>query len=63
MDLTVDPKEVAAVIEDFIKTYVHNAGLKNVVIGLSGGVDSAVVSILCKRALGRDNVTCIFFTR
>ena len=60
LELTIDVEEAVGVISDFIKTYVHNAGLKGVVIGLSGGLDSAVVSVLCKRALGRDNVTCIF---
>jgi len=60
LDLTIDPKEATVVIEDFIKTYVQNAHLKSVVVGLSGGVDSAVASVLCKKALGRDNVICIF---
>ena len=32
---------------------------ERVVLGLSGGVDSTVAAVLCKRALG-DRVTCIF---
>jgi len=27
---------------------------------LSGGIDSAVVAVLCKDALGKDNVSCLF---
>jgi NAD+ synthase len=60
LDLTIDTKEAINVISNFIKTYVNNAGCRSVVIGLSGGVDSAVVSLLCKKALGRRNVTCVF---
>lgn len=42
-------------ISDWIKEKVNEAGAKGVVVGLSGGVDSAVVVVLCKEALG-DNV-------
>ena len=60
IDLSIDPKETSIVIKDFIKTYVKNSGCKNVVIGLSGGVDSAVTAVLCKGALGKNNVNCVF---
>jgi len=60
IDLTIDPKETSTIINDFIKTYVENSGCKSVVIGLSGGVDSAVTAILCKEALGKNNVKCVF---
>jgi len=60
IDLSLDLKEVSIVIKDFIKTYVKNSGYKGVVIGLSGGVDSAVTVILCKDALGKKNVKCIY---
>ena len=60
IDLSLDLKEVSIVIKDFIKTYVQNSGCKGVVIGLSGGVDSAVTAILCKDALGKKNVKCLY---
>jgi len=60
IDISIDPKELSTVIKDFIKTYVQNSGRKGVVIGLSGGVDSAVTTILCKDALGKKNVNCLF---
>lgn len=41
---------------DFIKEKVQNANCKGVVLGLSGGIDSAVVAYLAVRALGASNV-------
>ena len=60
IDLSLDPKEVSIVIKDFINTYVQNSGCKGAVIGLSGGVDSAATAILCKDALGKNNVNCLY---
>ncbi|MGB1697460.1 MAG: NAD+ synthase [Thermoplasmatota archaeon] len=40
----------------FIKDHVRSAGASGVVIGISGGLDSAVVADLCVRALGADAV-------
>jgi len=40
----------------FIKNEMNKTGLKKAVLGLSGGLDSAVVAALCVRALGNDNV-------
>lgn len=36
-------------IVDWLKEYALNAGVKGYVVGVSGGVDSAVVSALCAR--------------
>lgn len=60
IDLSIDTKEVAIIIKDFIKTYVKNSKCKGVIIGLSGGIDSAVTAILCKQALGKKNTICLF---
>ena len=43
-------------IVSFIKKYVHNAGLKKGIIGLSGGLDSSVSAYLTVEALGKENV-------
>lgn len=40
--------------------YVRKNGFKSVVIGLSGGVDSALVACVAVDALGAENVTCVF---
>jgi len=36
-------------ITGWIKNYATNAGVKSLVVGISGGIDSAVVSALCAR--------------
>ena len=43
-------------ITSFIYDTVKEAGYSKVIVGLSGGVDSALVAGLCTLALGRDNV-------
>lgn len=40
--------------------YVRKNGFKGTVIGLSGGIDSALVAALAADALGRDNIVCVF---
>lgn len=37
---------------NFLKDEVAKTGLNNVVVGISGGLDSAIVSVLCKEAFG-----------
>ena len=39
-----------------IRDYVRKCGFKSVVIGLSGGIDSALTAVLAADALGADNV-------
>jgi len=39
-----------------VRDYLHKLGLSRAVIGLSGGIDSAVTAHLAARALGADNV-------
>ncbi len=43
-----------------LKDYVEKNNFKKVVIGLSGGVDSALVAVLAADALGKENVTGVF---
>jgi NAD+ synthase (glutamine-hydrolysing) len=39
-----------------IRDYVHKCGFKSVVVGLSGGIDSALTAVLAVDALGADKV-------
>ena len=43
-----------------LRDYVAKNGFNKVVIGLSGGIDSALVAALAADALGSDNVTGVF---
>lgn len=42
------------------RDYVRKNGFERVVIGLSGGVDSAIVACIAADALGADKVRCVF---
>jgi len=39
-----------------LRDYAHKSGFQRAVIGLSGGIDSAVVAVLAVEALGKENV-------
>lgn len=39
-----------------LRDYVHKCGFKKALIGLSGGIDSAVTAVIAKEALGAKNV-------
>src|SRR5512139_2880098 len=43
-------------IEQMIRYSCWQSGLEKIVIGVSGGIDSAVTSVLCCRAIGSDRV-------
>ena len=51
-----DAEKVTNEIIDFIRKYFEKYNLKGVVLGISGGKDSAVVAELFCKALGRDKV-------
>ena len=55
-ELHVDPALVKKVLVEFIRDETHNAGFTRGVLGLSGGVDSAVAAFLAAEALGGENV-------
>jgi len=52
----IDIEREAKDICSFIKDYCKINGFDKVVIGISGGIDSAVSAALAVRALGRENV-------
>src|SRR5664279_584437 len=54
--LEMDFSETQKRICRFIKEYVENAGAKGIVLGLSGGVDSATIAALSSLAIGGENV-------
>ncbi|MDN5054459.1 NAD+ synthase [Aliarcobacter butzleri] len=53
-----DWKKIKQYLISFLKDEVSKAGFEKVTVGLSGGLDSAVVAILCKEAFGK-NLSCV----
>jgi NAD+ synthase len=49
-----DPARLAVSIENWLKEQAFSAGASGGIVGLSGGIDSAVVAALLKRAFGSD---------
>ena len=47
-------------IVSWIRRQVKDSGAKGIVMGLSGGIDSAVVSALCQEAVGVRNLLVLF---
>ncbi len=58
-DLAIDPEATTRILTDFISTEVKRTGKQGVVLGLSGGIDSAVAAYLAVPALGRAAVHCV----
>ncbi len=53
----LDAPTVERILAAFLREELRAAGLPRAVLGLSGGIDSAVVAFLAARALGPGNVT------
>jgi GMP synthase (glutamine-hydrolysing) len=49
----------ANIVDDIVRDVRAKVGSDNVILGLSGGVDSSVVAALLSRAIG-DQLTCVF---
>ena len=58
-DLSLNTAVVRSFLVRFLADEVRNAGYTRGVVGLSGGVDSAVTAFLAAEALGPENVTAL----
>jgi len=47
------------VMVEGLRDYMRKAGFQKVLLGLSGGIDSAIVATIAADALGPDNVRCV----
>lgn len=57
--IPTNPALLQQILTAFIANEVRKVGMERVVIGLSGGVDSALSAILAAKALGAENVLAI----
>ena len=59
IDLTINPEVVRTILTGFIRTELTRIGYSRAVIGLSGGLDSAISCFLAAEALGPENVLAV----
>ena len=55
----IDAPSAVEVITAFIGSQAEQTGFRRLVVGLSGGVDSATVAFLAARAIGADNLLAV----
>lgn len=55
----IDPENLSFSLEGFIRGYMEKLEREGIILGLSGGIDSAVTAALCKRAVGAEKVLAL----
>jgi NAD+ synthase len=58
-ELAIDTDVARRVIAAFIRGQLKQAGFENAVLGLSGGIDSALVAYLVAEAIGAERLLCV----
>ncbi|MEX1294818.1 MAG: NAD+ synthase [Candidatus Limnocylindrales bacterium] len=58
-ELTIDTGAARRIIGEFIRAQLDQAGFDRVLLGLSGGIDSALVAYLAAEAIGPANVLAV----
>jgi NAD+ synthase len=58
-ELAIDTDVARQVIGQFIRGQLRQAGFERAVLGLSGGIDSALVACLVAEAIGADKLLCV----
>ncbi len=59
IDLSINPALARTILTGFIRTELNRAGFERALIGLSGGLDSAVSCALAAQAIGAKNVLAL----
>lgn len=57
--MKIEPEKHSVFLANFIKEKMEKLEREGVILGLSGGIDSAVVADLCKRAVGSQNTLAL----
>jgi len=58
-DLTINTELAEKILTGFIRTELHRVGFKKALLGISGGIDSALSLYLSAKALGPENVLAL----
>jgi NAD+ synthase len=58
-ELAIDTDIARTVIGEFIRGQLRQAGFDRLVLGLSGGIDSALVAYLSAEAIGAERLLCV----
>ena len=58
-ELAIDTDVARRVIAEFIRGQLRQAGFERAVLGLSGGIDSALVAYLVAEAIGAERLLCV----
>jgi NAD+ synthase len=58
-ELAIDTAVARRVIAEFIRAQLRQAGFERAVLGLSGGIDSALVAYLTAEAIGAERLLCV----
>ncbi len=58
-ELAIDTHSARRIIVGFIRAQLQQAGFERLVLGLSGGIDSALVAYLAAEAVGAPNLLCV----
>src|SRR4051795_7641353 len=58
-ELAIDTDVARQVIAAFIRGQLRQAGFERAVLGLSGGIDSALVAYLVAEAIGPERLHCV----
>ena len=58
-EVAIDTDIARRVVGEFIRAQLRQAGFERAVLGLSGGIDSALVAYLVAEAIGADQLLCV----
>ncbi len=58
-ELAIDTRVARRIMVEFIRGQLRQAGFERAVLGLSGGIDSAVVAYLVGEAIGPERLLCV----
>lgn len=58
-ELAIDTRVARRIIAEFIRAQLRQAGFERALLGLSGGIDSALVAYLTAEAIGPERLLCV----